>query len=109
MQDTVLLILLLGGKPGCSPVDSSLKCVDTKLYTLAEFVLSTEIDNINLYKLLEFCEKSRIAHKVRNSAQLACRYSPGIVCDLVHSLHSGLLNLNFAMLHTFVFLNKILV
>jgi len=63
-----LLILLLGGKPGCSPVESSMRCVDTKLYTLADFLLSTEIDNINLYKLLEFCEKSRITHKVRHSA-----------------------------------------
>jgi chromosome transmission fidelity protein 1 len=63
-QGTVLLILLLGGKPGCSPIESSMKCVDTKLYTLADFMLSAEIDNINVYKLLEFCEKSRIAHKV---------------------------------------------
>jgi hypothetical protein len=60
-----------------------MKCVDTKLYPLAEFVLSAEIDNINLYKLLEFCEKSRIAQKVRNSAQVACRYSPGVVYGTV--------------------------
>lgn len=91
----MLFVLLLGGKPGCSPVESSMKCVDTKLYTLAEFVLSAEIDNINLYKLLEFCEKSRIAHKVRNSA----RVTAGILltlslelCDLAHFLHYGLLN-----------------
>jgi chromosome transmission fidelity protein 1 len=62
----ILVIFLPGGKPGCSPVDSSMKGVDTKLYTLAEFVLSAEIDNLNLYKLLEFCEKSKMAHKVRD-------------------------------------------
>lgn len=81
----MLLILLLGGKPGCSPVESSMKCVDTKLYTLAGFLLSAEIDNINLYKLLEFCEKSRMAHKVRNSA-LSLE-----LCDLTHFLHYGVL------------------
>jgi len=85
-QGTVLLLLFLGGKPGCSPVESSMKCVDTKLYTLAEFVLSAEIDNINLYKLLEFCEKSRIAHKVGNSA-LSLE-----LCDLAYFLHYGVLN-----------------
>jgi hypothetical protein len=70
--------------------------MDTKLYTLAEFVLSAEIDNINLYKLLEFCEKSRIAQKVRNRAQV----TPGTLlalslelCELAHCLHYGLLNL----------------
>lgn len=66
----ILFILLPGGKPGCSPVDSSIKGVDTKLYTLAEFVLSAEIDNINLYKLLEFCQSSKIAQKVRSSAEV---------------------------------------
>lgn len=56
--------MLPGGKPGCSPVESSIKGVDTKLYALAEFLLSAEIDNINIYKLLEFCRSSKIAHKV---------------------------------------------
>lgn len=87
----MLLILLLGGKPGCSPVESSMKCVDTKLYTLADFLLSAEIDNINLYKLLEFCEKSRIAHKVRHSA-LSLE-----LCDLARFLHYGLLNFELAI------------
>jgi len=85
-RGTELLVLFLGGKPGCSPVESSMKCVDTKLYTLADFVLSAEIDNINLYKLLEFCEKSRIAHKVRNSA-LSLE-----LCDLAHFLNYSVLN-----------------
>jgi hypothetical protein len=62
----MMVILLPGGKPGCSPVDSSLKGVDMKLYTLAEFVLSAEIDNMNLYKLVQFCENSKLAHKVRD-------------------------------------------
>jgi len=80
----ILLILLSGGKPGCSPVDSSVKGVDTKLYTLADFVLSAEIDNMNLYKLLQFCQKSKIAHKVRatelerKQSWSFVRYSPGI-------------------------------
>ncbi|PNF28755.1 ATP-dependent DNA helicase DDX11 [Cryptotermes secundus] len=72
------LIRMLGGKPGCSPVESSIKVVDTKMYTLAEFVLSAEIDNINLYKLLEFCQRSKIAHKLHGFAE---RYHPAVVLN----------------------------
>jgi len=68
-----------------------MKCVDTKLFALADFLLSAEIDNINLYKLLEFCEKSRIAHKVRHSA-LSLE-----LCDLAHFLHYSLLNFELAV------------
>ncbi|KAJ9588736.1 hypothetical protein L9F63_017971 [Diploptera punctata] len=72
------LIGMLGGKPGCSPVESSLKGVDTKLYTLADFVLSCEIDNMNIYKLLEFCQNSKIAHKLHGFAE---RYHPAVVVN----------------------------
>ena len=41
-----------------------MKGVDSKLYPLADFVVTAEIDNMNIYKLLEFCQKSKIAHKV---------------------------------------------
>jgi hypothetical protein len=34
-------------------------------------MLSAEIDNINLYRLLEFCRSSKIAHKVWGSAEVA--------------------------------------
>ncbi|XP_021933898.1 ATP-dependent DNA helicase DDX11 isoform X2 [Zootermopsis nevadensis] len=72
------LIRMLGGKPGCSPVDSSLKGVDTKLYTLAEFVLSAEIDNMNLYKLVKFCDSSKIAQKLHGFAE---RYHPAVAVN----------------------------
>nr|CAD7598697.1 unnamed protein product [Timema genevievae] len=69
------LIKMLGGKPGCNPIESSHKGVDTKLYTLTDFVLSAEIDNLNIYKLLHFCQKSKIAQKLRGYTE---RYQPSV-------------------------------
>ncbi|PSN32822.1 ATP-dependent DNA helicase DDX11 [Blattella germanica] len=74
-----LLPLLTGGKPGCNPVESSLKGIDTKLYTLADFVLTAEIDNMNLYKLIQFCHNSKLAHKLHGFAE---RYQPALVVNL---------------------------
>nr|CAD7424152.1 unnamed protein product [Timema monikensis] len=69
------VIFIIGGKPGCNPIESSRKGVDTKLYTLTDFVLSAEIDNLNIYKLLRFCQKSKIAQKLRGYTE---RYQPSV-------------------------------
>lgn len=45
-------------------MESSRKGIDTKIYTLVDFVHAAEIDNYNLYKLLNFCQKSKITQKV---------------------------------------------
>lgn len=58
------LFLFLGGKAGANPNDSIGKVLENKIYTLPDFVLSSEIDNLNLFKLLEFCRLSKISHKV---------------------------------------------
>ncbi|XP_067011549.2 ATP-dependent DNA helicase DDX11 isoform X2 [Anabrus simplex] len=68
-------IQMLGGKPDCNPTDSSRKGVDTKLYTLSDFVLTAEIDNLNLYNLLAFSQRSRITQKLHGFAE---RYQPSV-------------------------------
>lgn len=37
----------------------------TEIYTIENFVLTAQIDNYNMFKLIKFCKESRIAQKVR--------------------------------------------
>lgn len=47
------------------------KCEDEakteEIFTVENFVLTTQIDNYNMFKLVEFCKNSKIAHKVNIS------------------------------------------
>ncbi|KAE8740581.1 hypothetical protein FOCC_FOCC013914 [Frankliniella occidentalis] len=52
------------GKAGGNPDDAISNVLENKIFTLPEFVLSAEIDNLNLFKLLEFCKSSKISHKL---------------------------------------------
>lgn len=63
------MISLLGGKAGCGPIESSRKGTEAKIFSLPEFVHIAGIDNYNLYKLLDFCQRSKIAHKLQNFTQ----------------------------------------
>ncbi|XP_065202076.1 ATP-dependent DNA helicase DDX11 [Planococcus citri] len=63
------LISIIGGKGGCNPAEGSGKTIDTKIYTLVEFVHVVEIDNYNLYKLLNFCQKSKLTRKLQGFAE----------------------------------------
>lgn len=47
-------------------MDSSHKGMDSKVYTLADFVHAAEIDNFNFYKILNFCKRSKLTHKVHS-------------------------------------------
>lgn len=70
------LLKKVGGKGGGHPNTS----IDTNqgitLETLAEFLLSTEIDTINFYKVLEFTKKSNIVNKLRGFVD---KYRPSVV------------------------------
>ncbi|KAK7604095.1 hypothetical protein V9T40_004368 [Parthenolecanium corni] len=59
------LISIIGGKSGCNPMDSNRKGIDSKVYTLADFVHAAEIDNFNLFKILNFCKRSKLTHKLQ--------------------------------------------
>lgn len=58
------LIRVLGGKAGSNPDEAAGKILESKIFTLPDFVLSSEIDNLNLFKILEFCKYSKISHKL---------------------------------------------
>ncbi|XP_047114630.1 ATP-dependent DNA helicase DDX11 isoform X1 [Schistocerca piceifrons] len=65
------LLRLLGGRPGHHPdVSTGLRAAEEKMYTLTDFLLFAEIDNINPYVLLQFCKKSKLAHKIRRYGEL---------------------------------------
>uniref|UniRef100_A0A1B6DBS7 Helicase ATP-binding domain-containing protein n=1 Tax=Clastoptera arizonana TaxID=38151 RepID=A0A1B6DBS7_9HEMI len=66
------LIRVIGGKPGSHPSENT-KIVEAKLHSLSEFVLLAEIDNINIYNLIAFCNKSKLAHKLHGFTE---RYQP---------------------------------
>ncbi|KAJ8922586.1 hypothetical protein NQ315_007616 [Exocentrus adspersus] len=40
----------------------------TKVFTVQNFVLTAQIDNYNMFKLIQFCKDSRIAQKIRSFA-----------------------------------------
>ncbi|KAJ1522967.1 hypothetical protein ONE63_002104 [Megalurothrips usitatus] len=69
------LIKILGGKAGSNPKDATGTVLENKIFTLPNFVLSAEIDNLNLFKLLEFCKSSKISHKLHG---FAARYQPSV-------------------------------
>ncbi|KAB0799148.1 hypothetical protein PPYR_07028 [Photinus pyralis] len=59
-------------------VSGIISLLDTKIenqsksavYTVEAFVLSAEIDNYNMFKLLKFCRTSKIAHKLQNYSSM---------------------------------------
>ncbi|XP_073982293.1 ATP-dependent DNA helicase DDX11 isoform X2 [Rhodnius prolixus] len=44
---------------------------NVQLLKVAEFIMTAEIDNYNLYKLLAFCKQSKIAHKLQRFSDKA--------------------------------------
>lgn len=55
---------MLGGTPGVSHTEASHKGIDSKVYTLEDFVHQTEIDHLNMFMLVDFFKKSKIGQKV---------------------------------------------
>lgn len=55
---------MLGGTPGISHAEASLKGIDSKVYTLGDFEHNAEIDHLNMFKLVDFVKKSKITQKV---------------------------------------------
>ncbi|XP_014244230.1 ATP-dependent DNA helicase DDX11 isoform X1 [Cimex lectularius] len=68
------LIKFIGGKAGCGPnEEASLRVLDAKIYSVADFIMLAEIDNYNIYTLLNFCEKTKISRKLHGYTE---RYTP---------------------------------
>ncbi|XP_014677194.1 PREDICTED: probable ATP-dependent RNA helicase DDX11 isoform X2 [Priapulus caudatus] len=69
-------IKYLGGRPGCDPTVTSSGEEDTSLVTLNEFLFGCGIDNMNLFKLVRYCEKSMISRKLHGFVE---KYQPPVV------------------------------
>ncbi|CAI6357961.1 unnamed protein product [Macrosiphum euphorbiae] len=69
------LINMLGGTPGVSHAEASRKGVDSKVYTLENFVHQAEIDHLNMFMLVDFFKKSKIGQKIRGYSE---KYMPSV-------------------------------
>ncbi|XP_072762661.1 ATP-dependent DNA helicase DDX11 [Anoplolepis gracilipes] len=59
------LLTLFGATTKSHPNDVIDKTVTSKLYKIEEFELVTEIDTVNIFKLLEFVKASKLIHKLQ--------------------------------------------
>lgn len=58
---------ITGGTPGVSHAEASKKAIDSKVYTLEDFVHQAEIDHLNMFMLVDFIKNSKICQKVMYS------------------------------------------
>ncbi|XP_011638636.2 LOW QUALITY PROTEIN: ATP-dependent DNA helicase DDX11 [Pogonomyrmex barbatus] len=59
------LLTLFGATTKSHPNDEINKTIASRLYKLEEFEVLTEIDTINIFKLLEFVKTSKLIHKLQ--------------------------------------------
>lgn len=65
MYFIILINFIAGGTPGVSHTEASRKGIDSKVYTLEDFVHQAEIDHLNMFTLVEFFKRSKIGQKVK--------------------------------------------
>ncbi|XP_014474402.1 PREDICTED: probable ATP-dependent RNA helicase DDX11 isoform X2 [Dinoponera quadriceps] len=58
-------LILFGATTKSHPNDEVDKSIVPKLYKIEEFELFTEIDTVNIFKLLEFVKASKLVHKLQ--------------------------------------------
>lgn len=66
MYVMIFIYFFIGGTPGVSHTEASRKGIDSKVYTLEDFVHQAEIDHLNMFMLVEFFQRSKIGQKVMN-------------------------------------------
>lgn len=64
-------VAVLGGNIKQNPNTQSLSQAGTELKTINDFLFQSKIDNINLFKVRRYCEKSKISRK-RDTGQSWC-------------------------------------
>lgn len=69
------LLTLFGATTKSHPGDEIDKTIAPKLYKLEEFEVLTEIDTVNIFKLLEFIKASKLVHKLQGFVE---QYGKGI-------------------------------
>ncbi|XP_078603430.1 ATP-dependent DNA helicase DDX11-like [Branchiostoma floridae x Branchiostoma japonicum] len=68
-------ILCLGGKAGQSPDEPSTGSPKVHLQTINDFLFTAGMDNINLFKIQRYCEKSHISRKLNGFVE---KYQPSV-------------------------------
>ncbi|XP_027976887.1 ATP-dependent DNA helicase DDX11 isoform X4 [Eumetopias jubatus] len=58
-------VTVLGGNTKQNPNTQSLSQTGTELKTINDFLFESQIDNINLFKVQRYCERSMVSRKVR--------------------------------------------
>uniref|UniRef100_A0A2K5QEG5 DEAD/H-box helicase 11 n=1 Tax=Cebus imitator TaxID=2715852 RepID=A0A2K5QEG5_CEBIM len=74
-------VAMLGGNIKQNPNTQSLSQTGTELKTINDFLFQSQIDNINLFKVQRYCEKSMVSRKLfgfteRHGAVLSSREQP---------------------------------
>ncbi|XP_072040850.1 ATP-dependent DNA helicase DDX11-like [Amphiura filiformis] len=69
-------IRCLGGRIGCAPDTQKTGPASSKLFTINDFLFTTQMDNINLFKLQKYCERSHISRKLNGFVE---KYQPPMV------------------------------
>ncbi|CAH1268165.1 DDX11 [Branchiostoma lanceolatum] len=69
-------IMCLGGKAGQSPEEPSTGIPKVHLQTINDFLFTAGMDNINLFKIQRYCEKSHISRKLNGFVE---KYQPSVI------------------------------
>ncbi|XP_066286334.1 ATP-dependent DNA helicase DDX11-like isoform X1 [Branchiostoma lanceolatum] len=69
-------IMCLGGKAGQSPEEPSAGIPKVHLRTINDFLFTAGMDNINLFKIQRYCEKSHISRKLNGFVE---KYQPSVI------------------------------
>ncbi|KAH3840006.1 hypothetical protein DPMN_113447, partial [Dreissena polymorpha] len=66
----------LGGKIDQVPDKQMFTVIETRLWTLNNFLFHCQLDNVNMFKILRYCQKSMISRKLHGFVE---KYRPEIV------------------------------
>ncbi|KAL4229836.1 DEAD H (Asp-Glu-Ala-Asp His) box helicase 11 [Mactra antiquata] len=70
------LIKCIGGRTDVPPDQQSLAHSATRLMTINDFLFHCHLDNVNMFKVLRYCQRSQIARKLHGFVE---KYRPDIV------------------------------
>ncbi|XP_032675564.1 ATP-dependent DNA helicase DDX11 isoform X2 [Odontomachus brunneus] len=80
-------LILFGATTKSHPNDEVNKTIVPKLYNIEEFELLTEIDTVNIFKLLEFVKVSKLVHKLQGFVE---QYGNSIQINEQSTTNSGM-------------------
>ncbi|XP_053400123.1 ATP-dependent DNA helicase DDX11-like isoform X2 [Mercenaria mercenaria] len=66
----------IGGKTDQHPDKQSVPFAETRLWTINDFLFHSQLDNVNMFKILRYCQRSQISRKLHGFVE---KYRPEIV------------------------------